>query len=469
MNVSVFSCLTAICWFSLIVLLAAILRRRSNILTRLGLWPVTFLLIVGLLRLFFPVTLPATKVLHSTTLLPVIQQILQRQAVFLPFTFGDCLLSIWIAGTVISLIRLVRDILCDRKSIQNCTHIEDTRIKELMDDVTERKNCWYILTQQVSTPMMTGLCRPVFILPAYLADFTDEEIRLILCHEWQHFYRHNNWYKLVIEMLVCLLWWNPAMYLLRREAEQIMELDCDQKVIQKHNQQIKAAYLEAIMKSITHEQVCSVSPDRLSLHLFEIRKSANIRQRFQMVARQNKTRYHRVITLVYSLCLSMMIAASWLIVVQPFRMLTREEMAEMEITAYDISPEDSYVIENEEGEFVNYFFDVPVYTYPGVVYEFTPQESNIQYINLGNYTDPNNVLAIHNGEDGITRVFIRDENNHLVPVKLPAGISVPDTYNPSANKHESIIYARNTSRYTLEYRTWSITYQCWLNDWGDID
>ena len=87
MNVSVFSCLTAICWFSLIVLLAAILRRRSNILTRLGLWPVTFLLIVGLLRLFFPVTLPATKVLHSTALLPVIQRILQRQAVFLPFTF----------------------------------------------------------------------------------------------------------------------------------------------------------------------------------------------------------------------------------------------------------------------------------------------------------------------------------------------------------------------------------------------
>lgn len=144
-------------------------------------------------------------------------------------------------------------------------------------------------------------------------------------------------------------------------------------------------------------------------------------------------------------------------------------MAQLKITAYDISPEDSYVIENEDGEFVNYFFDVPVYTYPGVIYEFTPQESNFQYINLGNYTDPNNVLTIHNGEDGITPVFIRNENNHLVPVKLPQGILIPDTYNPSADKHESIIYARNTSRYTLEYRTWSITYQCWLNDWGDID
>lgn len=469
MNVSVFSCLTAIGWFSLIVLLAAILRRRSNILTRLGLWPVTFLLIVGLLRLFFPVTLPATKVVHSTALLPSIQRMLQQEAIFLPITFGDCLLGIWIAGTIMNLIKLVRDILLYRQSIRKCTHMEDSRINGLIYGVTGKKNCRYILTQQVSTPMMTGFWRPVFILPAYLADFTDEEIGLILCHEWQHFYRHNNWYKLLIELLVCLLWWNPAIYLLRWEAEQIMELDCDQKVIQKYNQQIKAAYLETIIKSIRHEQTRSISSDRLSLHLFGTKNSINIRQRFQMVARQNKTRYHRAITLIYTLCLSIMIAASWLIVVQPFRILTRDEMAQLKITAYDISPEDSYVIENEDGEFVNYFFDVPVYTYPGVIYEFTPQESNFQYINLGNYTDPNNVLTIHNGEDGITPVFIRNENNHLVPVKLPQGILIPDTYNPSADKHESIIYARNTSRYTLEYRTWSITYQCWLNDWGDID
>ena len=144
MNVSVFSCLTAIGWFSLIVLLAAILRRRSNILTRLGLWPVTFLLIVGLLRLFFPVTLPATKVLHSTALLPSIQRMLQQEVIFLPITFGDCLLGIWITGTIMSLIKLVRDILLYRQSIRKCTHMEDTRINGLIYGVTGKKNCRYI-------------------------------------------------------------------------------------------------------------------------------------------------------------------------------------------------------------------------------------------------------------------------------------------------------------------------------------
>ena len=78
-------------------------------------------------------------------------------------------------------------------------------------------------------PYVVGFIRPVIFIPA--KGISDHQLKLILMHEWQHFKNRDQWKKTAIKILTCLFWWNPFVYLLRFEVEQILELNCDRKVL----------------------------------------------------------------------------------------------------------------------------------------------------------------------------------------------------------------------------------------------
>ena len=54
---------------------------------------------------------------------------------------------------------------------------------------------------------------------------------LILEHEKAHLSRGHSWYVLLCDMLVCLQWFNPAAWLLRREMSEVMEYEADGAVL----------------------------------------------------------------------------------------------------------------------------------------------------------------------------------------------------------------------------------------------
>ena len=58
--------------------------------------------------------------------------------------------------------------------------------------------------------MMTGFVKPRILLPD--ADFTTDELRLILKHELVHYKRRDLWYKGLVLAANAIHWFNPAVY-----------------------------------------------------------------------------------------------------------------------------------------------------------------------------------------------------------------------------------------------------------------
>ena len=69
----------------------------------------------------------------------------------------------------------------------------------------------------------------------------------MLKHEWQHHVGRDALVKLLIQLLCCVMRWNPFVYLLKRNLNQTLELKCDAKVIQGLGEEQKTRYAEALL------------------------------------------------------------------------------------------------------------------------------------------------------------------------------------------------------------------------------
>ena len=83
-----------------------------------------------------------------------------------------------------------------------------------------------------SGPLVTGLARPVVLLPAWFEnDYDEVQQRAALAHELSHVRRGDLWALQAAEVFVALLWFNPLAYAARRAFRTDQEAACDADVL----------------------------------------------------------------------------------------------------------------------------------------------------------------------------------------------------------------------------------------------
>ena len=103
----------------------------------------------------------------------------------------------------------------------------------------------------VTTPMLLGIIRPSIIIPDI--DFDEIQLTNILLHEITHLRRFDIAVKWLTMGAISIHWFNPLMYLIKKEINHACELACDEAVIKNLSTVEKQAYGEALI-SIASEQ-----------------------------------------------------------------------------------------------------------------------------------------------------------------------------------------------------------------------
>lgn len=116
----------------------------------------------------------------------------------------------------------------------------------------------------VDSPMMVGLLRPRLLLPS--EELEERELAFILRHELTHHRRHDLWYKLALLLANGMHWFNPLVFLLRREAERDLELTCDDAVVARADVETRRAYSETLLASVHRQK--GLSRAVLSTHFY---------------------------------------------------------------------------------------------------------------------------------------------------------------------------------------------------------
>ncbi len=151
-----------------------------------------------------------------------------------PFNKYVCLFFIWSA---LALVLFVRKVTVYQGFIQYIKagnkEVSDIKILNLLSDCEEKlkikTRVELSCNPLIASPMLIGFFRPRIILP--VGEWEDKELSYIFVHELIHYKQRDMFYKWLIQIVVCVHWFNPFVYLLEKEVNKSCELSCDEKVI----------------------------------------------------------------------------------------------------------------------------------------------------------------------------------------------------------------------------------------------
>jgi len=155
------------------------------------------------------------------------------------------------------------------------------RLTKLKLDI-ENKDIGMIRSKYVNTPMLTGLIRPMVVIPEKEIDETD--MKLIIEHELTH-YKHKDLYVNLLSILVlCFHWFNPIMYYCMPVIQGDGELYCDETVLKNKNMNYRKTYGKMIINMIPTSHTKQVA---LSTCFYS--KKLSVKRRLINIMKNNKT------------------------------------------------------------------------------------------------------------------------------------------------------------------------------------
>ena len=113
------------------------------------------------------------------------------------------------------------------------------------------------IVDRIETPFVTGIFRPRIYLPSGLAD---NEIELIILHEWHHIRRGDHIIKLLGFMALALHWFNPLVWLAFVLSSKDMELSCDEAVTGDMDADKRADYSRTLLALATGRRIIAGTP-----------------------------------------------------------------------------------------------------------------------------------------------------------------------------------------------------------------
>lgn len=140
--------------------------------------------------------------------------------------------GIWLLGAAWLLVRKLRT----RKALGRLVHTSRPVTEETVLETL--RHCCTLLglhcpvavrtSAAVSSPLVTGVLRPVVLLPETHSD--PEALKCLLLHELDHIRRGDLWVRLCAMIALILHWYNPLFHMLDRTVREVEEERCDEDV-----------------------------------------------------------------------------------------------------------------------------------------------------------------------------------------------------------------------------------------------
>ncbi len=83
----------------------------------------------------------------------------------------------------------------------------------------------------VAGPVTWGFFRPVILVPAGFEELPAECRHQVLCHELAHIQGRDFFLRALVELALAALWFQPLMWIVRRQLREEQELACDNRVL----------------------------------------------------------------------------------------------------------------------------------------------------------------------------------------------------------------------------------------------
>lgn len=355
--ISIYSLIWTFINCGLMALVILFLRTRKNFLARYGTFSLVVLFFCCIVRMFIPVEIPNFQyILHNTF---IYNHLLNP---FFTLTFPEwtlyVILGIWFIGSVVVFLRLFRQTLKTERAILANYQPAGPLALEVLRELDPSGKIDIRISPNIIVAILTGFSHPVIYLPA--VDYSEQELRYILLHEYTHYKRKDIWRKLFFNVLYVIFWWNPFIYVLRQEANELIEFQCDKQLAESLNEWEVVDYLQILRDNVERMQDNSVGNSLTTIGFAENTNSSSTLQRFRLLL--NRTEKSR--TGITPKVIVLVIAVVWMICSYYFILQTYYETPSNELwstnTVNVATDNNAYLEEQKDGSYLFYYFGEPM-------------------------------------------------------------------------------------------------------------
>ncbi len=152
---------------------------------------------------------------------------------------GLLISHIWLIWLAVALGMLIRKITSYQSFIwyihAGLAPVPEIEILDRLSVIAERagvkKPIELCVNPLISSPLLMGFFHPCIVLPS--VGISEKDFQNIVLHELTHYKRRDMFYKWLVQVTVCLHWFNPLVHLMGREVTKACEFSCDEAVLAK--------------------------------------------------------------------------------------------------------------------------------------------------------------------------------------------------------------------------------------------
>ena len=175
------------------------------------------------------------------------------------------LVAVWLAGVAVTSAKTAASYAKFRRSLRKT--YREVSVPEITalyrgtgDELSLKKLPALYSSDAIHAPIQTGVFPAAIVLPEHLLSAPLGELRYFLLHELVHFKKRDVVYKWAIQACVCLHWFNPLAYLMKRELNTLCELSCDARVLGALEAPERAEYGNMLIRTIEAAAFARRSP-----------------------------------------------------------------------------------------------------------------------------------------------------------------------------------------------------------------
>ncbi len=267
----------------ILILFLHLFCKKTRWIERTGVVPLVAVLILCVLRLAVPLdTYELTDFVYDDYNF--------YAAIMLPYTLANMngvadrvLLALWFVPTAILLVRFGMQLFSLRRYFKQQATDAKASDWTLLGRLDHAGRLSIKRIPDLAVPMLSGLFHPTIYLPD--TDFSEHQLFYIILHEYTHWKNRDLWMKLFVQLLCIVFWWNPFVYLLRKDLGHILELRCDASLTKGFDEEEKLCYLQTVLETMKMSKEKGSAPNSYlcTAKLYNAKQQDGIRQRFHLL------------------------------------------------------------------------------------------------------------------------------------------------------------------------------------------
>lgn len=342
-NVSVTSVLNFSVFITIALAIMSLFLRKGRLVRKVGPSCIMYLLMALIIRMFIPIEIKLAQEIPVVDVLSPLFRVLNYSInIFgiIVLRVYHILFVVWILGAVIAIlcklvsyrkIRRYTSVLPLTDSEEIIKRIGNDTFADLLNTVK------VAYSNEVNSPYLIGFFNPLIVLPTI--DYTDEQLKYVVIHELMHAKNKDIFWKILVDILCTVFWWNPIFSYLRDQLFKMIEIRNDREIIKDFDDNEIVGYLECLMNTAIHV----AGKDVLFSVSFSRSDFEELRLRMGMVSENRK--YSRVTQIVLTIFTCVIIMLTTLYIVEPITFPTEEELDGGVL----LSEENTFLVETSEG------------------------------------------------------------------------------------------------------------------------